>query len=447
MGNTNSSHLRVAVVGAGFSGLVAARELELLGHDVSMFEARDRIGGRAWTDERLGASLEMGATWVHWYQPFIWTEIMRYRQEIYPSPEPTTAVWIAGGQRFEGTAEEAEREQHRVEARVLKDSRDFFPYPYDPTHVLDGADVDGELARRFREADHRSVLDILREEGASQLDIDIADSYWSAAFQGSADEGSSLMATHQAAICDHRMKLLDDAALRFKLRKGMRGLYESIAVDLRADIQLNTPITGVETRETSVILAMEEERREFDAVIVTVPTGALGRIAFSPELSPSQRKLVESGCNSMGVKAWIEVEGEHQVMLTAPRPAPLTVAKTEVVADGRSIIVGFGPDHTQIDLTSRESAQEALDIWGLDLQVRSVTGHDWVSDPWSGQTWSTPRRGQFLDGRHHFREQRGRVRFAGSDWALGWNGVFVDGALESGITTARDLVDEFGRAS
>lgn len=87
----------IAIVGAGFAGLTAARELEMLGLETTIFEARDRIGGRAWTDTRMGIPLEMGATWVHWYQPHIWSEITRYKQGIYPSPHADKAYWIADG--------------------------------------------------------------------------------------------------------------------------------------------------------------------------------------------------------------------------------------------------------------------------------------------------------------------------------------------------------------
>jgi len=48
----------VVVLGAGIAGLVAAYELEQLGFDVTVLEARERVGGRAWT-VRNGDKIEM----------------------------------------------------------------------------------------------------------------------------------------------------------------------------------------------------------------------------------------------------------------------------------------------------------------------------------------------------------------------------------------------------
>ncbi len=63
MGNARPE--RVVVVGAGMSGLVAARLLHDSGFAVTVLEARKRIGGRTWTDDSLGAPLDLGGSWVH----------------------------------------------------------------------------------------------------------------------------------------------------------------------------------------------------------------------------------------------------------------------------------------------------------------------------------------------------------------------------------------------
>ena len=55
----------VAVVGAGVAGLSAARMLTSLGARVTVYEARDRIGGRIYTDRSAGFPIELGAAWVH----------------------------------------------------------------------------------------------------------------------------------------------------------------------------------------------------------------------------------------------------------------------------------------------------------------------------------------------------------------------------------------------
>ena len=52
------------VVGAGFAGLTAARELTRQGHDVLVFEGRDRVGGRSFTGSVAGLPADMGGTFV-----------------------------------------------------------------------------------------------------------------------------------------------------------------------------------------------------------------------------------------------------------------------------------------------------------------------------------------------------------------------------------------------
>ena len=60
---------RVIVIGAGISGITAAKALVASGHDVVVLEARNRIGGRiatstVWSD----TPVDLGASWIHGQQ-------------------------------------------------------------------------------------------------------------------------------------------------------------------------------------------------------------------------------------------------------------------------------------------------------------------------------------------------------------------------------------------
>lgn len=68
----------VIVIGGGFAGATAARELGLQGYKTLILEARSRLGGRCYTSKFAGQDIEYGGAWVHWLQPHVWAEMQRY---------------------------------------------------------------------------------------------------------------------------------------------------------------------------------------------------------------------------------------------------------------------------------------------------------------------------------------------------------------------------------
>ena len=55
----------VLIIGAGISGLVAARVLRHAGLDVEIIEGRERIGGRILSIHQPGVTIEAGPEFIH----------------------------------------------------------------------------------------------------------------------------------------------------------------------------------------------------------------------------------------------------------------------------------------------------------------------------------------------------------------------------------------------
>src|SRR5680860_415076 len=71
------THFDTIVIGAGVSGLTAARLLAQAGQSVVVLEARDRVGGRTWTERSDGLISDRGASWIHGIDNNPLTDVVR----------------------------------------------------------------------------------------------------------------------------------------------------------------------------------------------------------------------------------------------------------------------------------------------------------------------------------------------------------------------------------
>lgn len=105
----------VIVVGAGYAGLTACRDLCIAGFKVLLLEARDRIGGRTYTVDVGGHLYEMGGTWVHWNQPHVYREMSRYRMTTLS----TSHIESSAGHNYHSTMFQGKAGKMEPETAVL----------------------------------------------------------------------------------------------------------------------------------------------------------------------------------------------------------------------------------------------------------------------------------------------------------------------------------------
>ena len=416
----------VVVVGAGFAGLTAARELSRQGLRVHILEARDRIGGRTWLDRRLGRDLEIGGTWVHWTQPYIWAELKRYGLETTPSPEPERAFWWADGRRHEGGPDQLLGLIGEFNAEFIKDSRKYFPEPFSP------------LAREdFKTIDDVSVLERIRSQFPAGAPRDILESFWALNFNGPLEDAALTQALRWVALTNGDWTVNFEACATYKIAGGTAALAAAILADSKASLEHGFTVEAISDDLPFVNIRSTDGRIvRARTAIVTVPLHAMKNLAFEPPLPTAKVEGCTLGQVARGAKVWFRLRGEHPPFVAlGASDWPLNFFQVEYTLDGDTLAVAFGPDVSKIDVEDPAAVQAQLERLVPGAEVVAVASHDWVGDPLSGETWPMHRTGFLSAHLPTMQAAHGRILFAGSDIANGWGG-FIDGAIESGMEAA-----------
>ena len=414
----------VIVVGGGFAGVTAAREAALRGRSVLLLEARDRLGGRTWSDEWDGIPVEYGGAWVHWHQPHTWSEITRARLRVELSAEAERAHWWVGSERREGTIAERDAIAERGWNRFVEGVHAALPNPHDPLFAVD------ELARfdRLTIAERLEELDLDEEERAvlrAELE--------SLAHAPLEDAGAvSVLRWH--ALSGYSLALTQYTGGRVTLAAGTGALLGAIASAAPVEVRLEAAVAAVRVRGDGVeVETRAGEIHGASVAVVAVPLNVLGTIEFEPPLSEGKQEAIALGQASRGAKVMLRARGTD-VLENAIRPGhELGYLDTEaLLGDGTQLQIGFGLEAQQCDPSDTTAVQRALDQILPGYELLGATAHDWFADEYARGTWAIHRPGWYV--RHHaeMRRHEGPVLLTGSDLANGWSG-FIDGAIESGL--------------
>lgn len=155
---------RVLVIGAGMAGLAAARDLVAAGQEVVVLEARQRLGGRVWTErDAAGTPIDLGAAWVHGQRGNPLTELARASgAPLVDTDYGSVRLYGRDGAPLPRAAEarlEALRRELEGAIGKLQD--------IDPDRSLRSA-AEGVFAARPREPGDRALLEYLLHSGLEQ---------------------------------------------------------------------------------------------------------------------------------------------------------------------------------------------------------------------------------------------------------------------------------------
>lgn len=416
----------VVVIGGGFAGVTAARDLGQAGYRVLLLEARERLGGRTWYRPFAGTAhlVEFGGTWLatRW-QPHVARELARYDLALTSSPEPESIAALVGGRRLEGP----------------------LPVPFDEIADLERAlyhimQASHRLDRHEPLANAVPELDVPLTEFLAPLALppathDLLTSYAAGMCGCDLSAVSALSVLSWVAAYDHSLinVYLGESEM---LAQGTSGAIAAMIADSGAEVRLATPVQRVAQDARGVaVTACSGEAFRVAAAVVAVPLNVLGAIEFAPELRPLNRLAANEGHVGHATKVWALVRHAPRYFLGVGWGPGLVWLGTQRELPEGSLMVGFGWGPGVLNVHSHEEVQRAVQAFVPGAEVLAIDAHDWSADLFARGAWAAYGPGQLTRWGAALREPEGRLVFAGSDLATRWAG-WIEGAIATGTTAA-----------
>ncbi|MGM1064998.1 flavin monoamine oxidase family protein, partial [Saccharothrix sp. Mg75] len=424
----------VIVVGAGFAGAVAARELSARGLDTLVLEARHRLGGRTWTDTFAGQSVEVGGQFVSAGHPLVMDALRRYGIGTVGGPAPTRAVMPTPDGPGDFTITDLVTRQGGLLERLFAGSDEYFPNPAEP---LTREDL-------VRAVDHLSLRDRLDELGLSADDESWVTGVTAGQSGGSSAFGALTgLAQWWALAGGNAADWYSSQGLR--PAGGMSALIGAVLGDSDATVCLNAPVRAVTQSARRVAVTAGLGRGyTAKAVVVAVPVNVWRTIRFFPALPEVHATATRQGVGVPNVrKLWLHVRGlDDDVLVNGAEGDPFAALVSQGrLADGQLM---FGINALPaLDIRDRSAVELALKAVLPEAILVDFRAHDWGVDPYARGAWALRRPGQLTTQLPAIQQPHRKVAFATSDIASGWTG-FVEGAFESGLRAARQAADLLG---
>ena len=252
---------RVIVIGAGMAGLAAARKLLASGLSVTILEARDRIGGRVWTDVHDGIPLDMGAGWIH--GPEAGNPISALTKEAGAKTFMTDddSIIVIGANGKEVTEEQFGRGEKRVKKTLRRIA----------TRMEEDDQTDLSLAKAIDRTDPGALRDpFVQYELTSNIEFDTGG--WLEALSAKNYLGDEKYPGKDLILPD-----------------GYGAIPRLLASGL--DIRLRQIVTHIEHNPTGVSVSIGATTLNADFAVVTLPLGVLAAksVPINPPLSHAKQ--------------------------------------------------------------------------------------------------------------------------------------------------------------
>lgn len=428
----------VLIVGGGVAGLAAAAELHEAGVRVRILEARERLGGRAWSIEAEGSepAIELGAEFIHGKPP-----------ELFSIAEQATLNLIElGGENFAS---------HGSTIKPL----DFFRQSESVLEKMDERGPD------------RSFLKFVRE----QIGEDKPESLeWALRYVRGFHAADPGMISVHAMVREAKAEEAIEGDRQFRPARGYAALLAWYQRRLAgALVELETVVKDVRwSRDGAGILATQAGREvlfQGRKAIVTLPLGVLqaGDVTFDPALPQKQEAASRL---AMGKVVRVTLQFRDRFWTKRKAGLPDLEKMHFLMADDAHfptwwtiypikapLLVGWAPDLYAESLRGKpldevvrqacEALAHTLPQYREEIRAGMVSGftHDWQADPFSRGAYSYVKAGGLGAQEALGAPVENTLFFAGEATESKGHHATVHGAIATGLRAAEEVKSSLRR--
>lgn len=287
-----SAKPKIAVIGAGIAGLVAARNLVKAGLDVAVYEALTRTGGRMFTANDLlvkGAATELGGEFIDSNHADLHALIKEFDLELIDlKSQPfasRTETFFFEGRIY--TEADIVRELKPILAQVQQDI-DHLPTSFHglkegPAHALDQISIDAYFAQLGLTGWIRSLLEIafITENG-----LELGE-----------QSALNFLTTIGTDISDGHIHLFGESDERFKVRGGNQQITNRLSAELGSRMHMSHALERIARIGSRYLLTFRKDNASIDItadiVVLAIPFTVLRTIQVDVPLAPYHRRMID----------------------------------------------------------------------------------------------------------------------------------------------------------